>query len=229
MPETTLTEDGTASKRIRVVLVDDHAVMREGTRALMEKEEDIEVVGEAASANGGLDAVLTHQPDVLVLDIRLKDGSGVDLAKAVRQQAPDTRILVLTAYDNDQYVRALVRIGVNGYLLKDAPAAEVNAAIRTVFQGGTVLAPDIATKVVKTLSRALGGRPTEGDKLSDREIEVLGLLLSGARNSDIAEQLGVNVKTAESHVTSILTKLGVQTRMQAVLKAIQEGLIKVPA
>jgi len=224
-----LTDKQAAVRKIRVLLVDDHAVMREGTRALMDKEEDIEVIGEASTASAGLAAVLAHRPDVLILDIRLKDGSGIDLARAVREKAPETRILVLTAYDNDQYVRALMKVGVNGYLLKDAPAAEVNEAIRMVFQGGTVLAPEIATKVVKALARASRGRPAKGDELTDREMEVLGLLMSGARNAEIAAQLGITVKTVETHVASILSKLGVQTRTQAVLKAIEEGLFKVTA
>jgi len=221
-------DNGPGERRIRVLLVEDHAVVREGTKALMAQEHDIEVVGEADSVEGAVAAAMALQPDVIVLDVRLRGGSGVEVARRVREVAPDTGILVLTAYDNDQYIRSFMRVGVQGYLLKSASASEVNNAIRIIHQGGTVLAPEIATKVVAVLSSGGKQRTAVGEELTERELEILELLLTGARNAEIASHLGISGKAVEDHIAPIRTTLGGEPRPQAVRRAVREGLIQLP-
>ncbi len=129
---------------IRVVLIDDHTVMRQGTRLILHQTEAIRVVAESDEAKEGLELIREHMPDVVVLDIRLRETSGVEVAKEIRKIAPDTRILVLTAYDYDQYAKAMINVGVDGYLLKDASAAELVNAVRVIVAGGTILNPEVA-------------------------------------------------------------------------------------
>jgi len=212
---------------LRILIVDDHQMFREGIRRRLEQEPDITVVGEAASAEDAMAEVSRTNPTIVLLDIRLPGTSGIELARQLRQQWPDLKILVLTGYDFDQYVRAVARVGVSGYLLKTAPQDAVVHAIREVAAGGAVLPPSIASKVLKHYS-VDSSVVREGmmGELTLRETEVLELLHQGIRNADIAKRLTISPRTVEAHVSNIISKLGAQSRTGAIRVAVEKGLIK---
>ncbi len=215
------------TKLIKVLLIDDHRMFREGVKSRLEREADIQVVGEAASGREAVEKVSLNQPDMVILDIRLPDISGIEVAQMLRKQWPNLKILMLTGYDFDQYVRAVARVGIDGYLLKDAPQDELVDAVRQVAAGGAVLPPNIASKVMRGYASTPMGasnRPTWD--LTVRELEILELLSQGLRNVDIADRLGISSRTVENHVGSIIGKLGAQSRTEAVRLAIEKGLIK---
>ncbi len=212
---------------LRVLLVDDHQMFREGIRSRLNSEPDIEVVGEAASPEEAVLLIPQVNPTVAILDIRLSDSSGIELARTLRSQWPQLKLLMLTGYDYDQYVRALVRVGIDGYLLKEAPQEKLVEALREIASGGTVLPPLIASKVMRSIAR----NPTtladpRPDELTIRELEVLELMHQGLRNSDIGENLSISPRTVEGHVANIVSKLGAQSRIDAVQIASQTGLIQ---
>jgi two-component system response regulator DevR len=212
---------------LRILIVDDHQMFREGIRRRLEQEPDITVVGEAASAEEALAKVPQTNPTIVLLDIRLPKVSGIELARRLRQQWPDLKILVLTGYDFDQYVRAVARVGVSGYLLKTAPQDAVVQAIREVAAGGAVLPPSIASKVLQHYSvDSSAVREGMMGKLTLRETEVLELIHQGIRNADIAQRLSISPRTVEAHVSSIIAKLGAQSRTGAIRIALEKGLIK---
>ncbi len=212
---------------LRILIVDDHQMFREGIRRRLEQEPDITVVGEAASAEDALAKVAQTNPTIVLLDIRLPRVSGIELARRLRQQWPDLKILVLTGYDFDQYVRAVARVGVSGYLLKTAPQDAVVQAIREVAAGGAVLPPSIASKVLQHYSvDSSAVREGMMGELTLRETEVLELMHQGIRNADIAERLSISPRTVEAHVSSIISKLGAQSRTGAIRVALEKGLIK---
>ena len=202
-------------------------MFRDGVRSRLDLESDIEVVGEASSAEEALQLVAQVSPNVVILDIRLADSSGIELARTLRSQWPQLKLLMLTGYDYDQYVRALVRVGIDGYLLKEAPQEKLIEALREIASGGTVLPPLIASKVMRSISRnpsALADpRP---DELTIRELEVLELMHQGLRNSDIGKSLSISPRTVEGHVTNIVSKLGAQSRIDAVRIASETRLIQ---
>jgi DNA-binding NarL/FixJ family response regulator len=212
---------------LRVLIVDDHQMFREGIRRRLEQEPDINVVGEAASAEEALAKVGQTDPAIVLLDIRLPRISGIELARRLRQEWPDLRILVLTGYDFDQYVRALAQVGVAGYLLKTAPQDALVQAIREVASGGGVLPPPIASKLLRHYS-ASSTQVQSGiaGELTLREIEVLELLHQGMRNAEIAKRLSISPRTVEAHVCSIISKMGARSRTEAIHVATEKGLIK---
>ncbi len=205
---------------IRVLLVDDHTLMRQGTRALLSEADDIEIVAESERGEEALTLAREHRPDVVILDIRLPDLGGVEVARMLREDLPATRILILTAYDYDQYVRALFAIGVEGYLLKNATGEELIAAVREVSPGKQVLSPEIEARK----SNADGFQP---DALTDREIEILTLVSQGESNKEIAQVLGITPRTAEWHLGKVMAKLGARSRTEAVRLGRQQGMIDV--
>ena len=212
---------------IRVLIVDDQRMFRDGIRSRIENEPGIEVVGEAASAEETMTEIRKQRPDIVTLDIRLRDVSGIEIARQIRQEWPDLKILVLTGYDFDQYVRASARAGIDGYLLKDAPQEDLIQALRQIAQGGAVLPPDIALKVMKTYSEVpVAGRERRTEEVTVREVEVLELLFQGLRNTEIGERLSISARTVEAHVRSIFGKLGAQSRTEAVRIAVEMNLIK---
>ena len=210
---------------LRILIVDDHQMFREGIRRRLEQEPDISVVGEAASAEEAVAKVQQTNPTIVLLDIRLPNVSGIELARRLRQQWPDLKILVLTGYDFDQYVRAVARIGVSGYLLKTAPQEALVQAIREIAAGGAVLPPAIASKVLQHFSSSHVRSGILGE-LTLREIEVLELMHQGIRNADIARRLSISPRTVEAHVSSIISKVGAQSRTEAIRIALEKGLIK---
>ena len=205
---------------IRVLLVDDHTLMRQGTRALLSEADDIVIVAESERGEEALTLAQEHRPDVVILDIRLPGLGGVEVARRLREDLPATRILILTAYDYDQYVRALFAIGVEGYLLKNATGEELIAAVREVSAGKQVLSPEIEARK----SNADGFQP---DALTDREIEILTLVSQGESNKEIAQVLGITPRTAEWHLGKVMAKLGARSRTEAVRLGRQQGVIDV--
>jgi DNA-binding NarL/FixJ family response regulator len=205
----------TEGERIRVIVCDDHAILREGTQLILEKVPGVDVVGTAATGNEALRLVERSRPDVLVLDLQLPDMSGVEVARRVRGSFSAVAILVLTGYVDATYIPRLLQIGVRGYLPKTASSAELAAAVRAVAAGRTI---------VVSHGTVFGAEPL-GAPLTPREHEVLRLMATGLRNADIAGRLCVSIKTVEHHVTNVLVKLGVQSRTQAIIKAREHGLV----
>ncbi len=209
---------------IRTVLADDHRVVRQGIRTFLEEAGDIEVVAEAADGEEALAMVAAHRPDVLVLDVRMPRLSGVEVTRQVAARHPAVRVLILTAYDDDPYVLALLKAGAAGYILKTADSAELVHAVRTVAAGRTALAPEVAQKVVGQLA---GGPRSVGDEvvqpLSERELAVLRLTAAGLTNRAIGLRLAISDRTVQGHLANVYSKLHVNTRTEAVLKAVKLG------
>jgi len=213
-------------KKISIVLAEDHALMREGTRRILEENPDLKVVGEADDGEQALDLLYSLQPDIAILDIHLPKLNGIEVVRRMNDCSPNTRALMLTAYDDDEYVIALMQAGAQGYLLKTAQPSEVVEAVRSIHSGETVLHPAIAAKVARFWAQSrisMGQRPSQ--KLSTREMEVLQLAAKGLRNKEIANILSISIRTVEGHFNSIFAKLNVASRMEAVLYAISHDLI----
>jgi two-component system, NarL family, response regulator NreC len=208
---------------IRVLIVDDHAVVRSGLRMLLAAEEDIEPVGEAGSAKEAVFQARSLQPDVILMDVVMPDGSGIDAVPQLLHEHPDVKVLVLSMQDDPQYVRQAFASGASGYVLKEAADAEVVGAIRDVARGGHYVHPALGAKLVA--ADADERKRAEEDPLSEREREVLRLLALGHTNQEIAKMLYISVRTAETHRAHIMQKLGLQTRAELVRHALDEGLL----
>jgi DNA-binding NarL/FixJ family response regulator len=215
---------------IRILLVDDQALFREGLRTLLSVHDDLQVVGEAANGQEAVTAVSQLSPDVVLMDLRMPVLNGVAATSQISASYPNSRIIVLTTFDDDDYVFDGLRAGALGYLLKDVPSARLVEAIRAAARGESFLQPSVAAKVVAEFSR-LGGQKTAVpqqtlvEPLSARELEILAVLASGASNREIANQLFITEGTVKNHVSNILGKLGVRDRTQAALKGKEMGLI----
>jgi DNA-binding NarL/FixJ family response regulator len=212
---------------LKVLIVDDHRMFREGIRRRLARYSRFKVMGEAGSAEEAIKILQQAVPSIVILDIRMQGPSGIDLARRLRREWPDVKILVLSGYDFDQYVRALARIGIHGYLLKDSPQEALIEALDAISSGGVVLPPRIASKIMRSYASDTEneGRNPKWD-LTVREIEVLECLHEGLRNADIAFRLGISPRTVETHVSSIISKLGARTRTEAVRRAVQGNLIR---
>lgn len=207
---------------INVILVDDHAVLRDGLKTIISQENDMEVVGEA-TGSVKLQAMLkTVTPDVIIMDINMPDMNGIDLTKWVKARYPAIKIFMLTMYKNDEYFMAAIREGADGYLLKDSPSEDVVAAIRTVSNGESVI-PQAMTKKLLSLHQA-ESKP-EDNALTPREKEVLLGLVEGLSNKEIANRLFISDKTVKIHVSNIYRKLDVKSRSQAIIYAVQNRLV----
>ena len=205
---------------IRILIVDDHPVVREGLVAVLEGVPDFRVVGTAASAEEAVAAMKTARPDIVLLDLELPGMSGIDAIPRVIAGGDHVRVIVLTAYDTEERVLGAIRAGAGGYLLKGAAAAEIVHAIRAVREGGSYLTPRVATQVMaQVVSRGRSG------VLSEREREVLRLIAQGQSNKQIGRQLSITERTVKFHVTSIFNKLGTDNRAQAIAVAARRGLL----
>jgi NarL family two-component system response regulator LiaR len=212
---------------ISVLVVDDHAVVRQGLRTFLELQEDIEVVGEAADGEQAMTEIARLGPDVVLMDLVMPRLDGVSAIERLRSVAPATRVIVLTSFLDEDKVLPAVRAGAAGYLLKDVQPAELVRAIRIVDSGESLLHPAVAARVLRELAGD-GARAERHELLTARELEVLALLAAGRANKAIAFELGVAEKTVKTHVGNILGKLGLSDRTQAALYAVREGLAGKP-
>ncbi|HPD42212.1 MAG TPA: response regulator transcription factor [Anaerolineae bacterium] len=214
--------------RIRIVLVDDQAMFREGLRTLLTTQPDFEVVGEAANGGEALRLCATCQPEVVLMDMRMPVLDGVAATRQLHALYPDVRVIVLTTFDDDEDIFEGLRAGALGYLLKDASSAKLFEAVRAAARGESFLQPSVATKVVAEFARLVEQAPraeTPVEALSERELAVLRLVAQGASNKEIAAALFIAEGTVKNHLTSILAKLEVRDRTQAALKARELGLL----
>jgi len=209
---------------IRAVVVDDHAVVRTGIKLLLEREEDIEVVGEAGNAKDAIFRARSLNPDVILLDVVMPGQSGIDVLPNLVKEAPAAKVLVLSMQDDPSYVREAFAAGAAGYVLKEAADEEVVAAVREIASGGRYVHPALGARLVTAEAEARAA--AEADPLSDREGEVLSLLALGHTNQEIAKMLYISVRTAETHRAHIMRKLGLATRAELVRYALSHGLLE---
>jgi DNA-binding NarL/FixJ family response regulator len=213
----------TETKKIRLILADDHLIVRAGIRQFLDLEDDFEVVAEADDGEQAKALIEQHKPDIAILDIQMPKASGIEVTRHIRANRWPVGVLVLTAYDNDPYVTAVLKAGANGYVLKTAKPMEIIQAVRDVYQGKSVLDRAIVSKVMAYLSSPAG--PSIAVNLSDREMEVLTLAAKGYTNRAIAGQLTISDRTVQGHIARIFEKLQVYSRTEAVMKAVSMGLI----
>ncbi|HET9552710.1 MAG TPA: response regulator transcription factor [Anaeromyxobacteraceae bacterium] len=214
--------------KIRILIVDDHAILREGVRALLSAHDDLEVVGEASDGQEAIAAVGRLDPDVVLMDIAMPGLGGIEASLELKKLGRRARILILSQYEDREYVRRLLKAGVSGYVLKKSAGAELAGAIRAVHKGGLVLDPEVA----RTAMSEAGGpvAPGEADPyeaLTDREKQVLKLVAEGKSNKEVAEVLGISVKTAMTHREHVMEKLALHNRTELVRFAIKRGVIRV--
>lgn len=213
----------TSTPAIRVYLLDDHAVVRRGLRAVLELEDDLVVVGEAGTVAEGIAEILELVPDVAVLDGRLPDGHGIEVCRQVRSSNPDIKALILTSYDDDEALFNAILAGAGGYVLKQVDESALVNSIRAVHQGQSLIDPAVAVRVIERMRSRDDDAPEGLSALTDVESNILDLITDGLTNRQIGERLYLAEKTVKNHVTSLLAKLGVQRRTQAAVIASQLG------
>ncbi len=212
--------------RITILLAEDHKIVREGTRQLLEQTADMQVVGEASDGLEAVRLAAEIQPDVIVMDVRLPHLNGIEATRAITERFPKIKVLILSAYDDDSYVFPLLDAGASGYLLKTSSGAELAEAIRLVYAGQTALSPRISAKIVNRLGGRQAYRTSNMvEGLTEREMDVLRAAAHGQANKMIAAKLGISAQTVQVHLRNIFGKLGVNSRSEAVAHAIQYGWI----
>lgn len=207
---------------IRVVIADDHNVVRKGIRDLLSDEDDIVVVGEARNGHEAVDLATALQPDVVVMDIAMPEMTGVEATRQIRVLAPGVRVVVLTAYEDDPYIYALLDAGATGYVLKTAESHDIVRAVRATAAGQSAIDPAVAPRLIARLTQA----PAGGDTLTERELEVLRRAARGLTNKQIGADLAISDRTVQNHLANIYAKLGVASRTEAVTAGLQRQLIK---
>jgi NarL family two-component system response regulator LiaR len=217
---------------IRIILADDHAVVRQGTAELLRREKDLDVVAEAENGLQAVELAQRLNPDIVVMDIRMPELSGIDATKNILETVPGVRVLVLTAHEDDQYLFSLLQAGASGYLLKTAPVSELVRAIRQVHEGLSYIDTSIVHKLVERFSKQKGDaadleeETQTSETLTARELEVLQLLARGFNNRAIADALVISERTVQAHLTSMFSKMHVSSRLEAVMTAIRLGWLK---
>jgi DNA-binding NarL/FixJ family response regulator len=215
---------------LRVLIVDDQALVRSGFRLILETREDLEVVGEAEDGREAVELGRKLSPDVILMDVRMPNVDGVEATRRLAAAGSKARVLILTTFDLDEYVYEAIRAGASGFLLKDVQPAQLVEAIRVVAAGEALLAPSVTRRLLDHFADRLPGaqpqRPAELDRLTERELEILTLLAGGLSNAELAEQLFLSETTVKTHVSSVLRKLGLRDRVQAVVLAYQVGLVR---
>jgi DNA-binding NarL/FixJ family response regulator len=204
------------SKRIRILIVDDHPAIRVGLAAMLSAQPQCSIVAEAGDVPGALAACEEHQPDVVLMDLRIPGGGGVDATLAIRQRWPAVRVLVVTTFDRDEDIHRAIQAGASGYVLKGLTSAELVAAVKSVHAGGKVLPPEVATLLAERQSRK---------NLSPRELDIVRLIIRGRSNKEIAADLGIGDESVKTHLRALFTKLGVADRTQAAIEAIRHGIV----
>ncbi len=214
-----------AERRIRLMIVDDHAVVREGLRAFLGLQEDVEIVGEAADGTAAIEQAELLRPDVILMDLVMPRLDGVSAMRELRARLPACRVIVLTSFLDDDRLLPAIEAGAAGYLLKDAAPLELARAIRAAHAGEAVIDPTVAARLVRALSERTAPQADRSSALTKRELEVLALIGQGRSNKRIAFELGISEKTVKAHVGHLLAKLGVSDRTQAALLAVRQGLV----
>jgi DNA-binding NarL/FixJ family response regulator len=212
---------------IRIVLADDHAVVRQGIRDFLEEQPDMEVLAEASDGAQAQAMIEEYQPDVAILDVRMPKATGIEVAAWVKQKGMGVRVLVLTSYDDEPYITAAVQAGASGYVLKDAQAAQIVAAVRAVAAGQITMGSEITQKLMSHFTNAAAAVDLV-ESLSERELEVLEMVASGATNRAIGRAMNISERTVQGHIANIFDKMRVGSRTEAVTKALQQRLIKLP-
>lgn len=210
-------------RTLRILIVDDHGIVREGLRAYLELEGDIVVVGEAGDGREAVRRTRELRPDVVLMDLVMPNMDGVDATRAIKQEFPDTHVIVLTSFVDDDKVVPAIKAGATSYLLKDVAATDLARAIRGAYAGQAQLHPDVARRLMQQVTAPR--RPDAAAELTEREREVLALIAGGRSNKEIARELIVSERTVKGHVSNILGKLGLQDRTQAALFAVRHGLV----
>ena len=219
-----MARSSTKSKtKIRVLLADDHHVVRAGIRQLLESAKDLQVIAEGADGEEAQFLIQEHKPDVAVLDIQMPKASGIEVTRWVRAHFPEVGVLILTAYNDDPYVMAVLQAGANGYVLKTAKADELIQAVRDVYEGKSALDPAVTSKLMNSLFRKT--EPVIGEPLTDRELDVLRLAAKGFTNKAIGVQLGISDRTVQGHLAHIFDKMQATSRTEAVMRAVSLGWI----
>ncbi len=211
---------------IRILIVDDHPVVREGLAGMIGTQPDLLVVGEAGNGIEAIRVATATKPDLILMDLQMPQMDGAEAIRQIRKDCPDARVLVLTAFDTDERILHAVEAGAQGYLLKGTPRDDLFRAIRIVAEGGSLLQPSVAAKLLTRVGQMLKNEDV-AEHITDREMEVLRLLVRGNRNKEIAETLFISERTVKFHVGIIFQKLGVSNRAEAVSRAIQRGLVTV--
>lgn len=206
---------------IRVLIAEDHTLVREGTRHILEQDPGIEVVGEADRGDKAVNLARVLRPDVVILDIRMPGLNGIEVTRKLHEALPATRVLVVSAYDDEQYILEAMSAGAAGYLLKTAPSGELLSAVRAIGQGAMVLQDDVSRRLLAARQR------DSNQQLSDRELEVVHLLARGLANKDVAREMGISRRTVEGHLNNIFCKWGVSSRTEVLLTAIAHHLLSV--
>jgi len=212
-------------KSIRVLLADDHTLVRAGFRALLQSLGDVEIVAEAGDGNEALRLIEAHQPDVVLLDIAMPGLNGLEVAARVAQEFPSVRMIMLSMYANEEYVLQALRVGAAGYLLKDAGTSELELAVRAVARGDTYLSPPVSKPVIEDYVRRVSSQPGSLDRLTPRQREVLQLIARGYSTKEIAHTLNISVKTVETHRTQLMNQLDIHDVAGLVRYAIRVGLV----
>jgi DNA-binding NarL/FixJ family response regulator len=210
---------------MRILIADDHVVVREGLSAMLSREGDMEVVGEAQNGREAVEKARELQPDIVLMDLRMPEVDGIEAMRRIKTENPRVKFIVLTTYDNDEYIFKGIEAGARAYLLKDAPRTELFRAIRAVNKGESLLEPAIAGKVLDRLAE-LSRQAQSPEALSEREREVLTLIAKGASNKLIAASLNIGESTVKTHIQSIFNKLDVRDRTEAVTEAIKKGIVR---
>jgi DNA-binding NarL/FixJ family response regulator len=214
---------------IRILLVDDHTILRDGLRNILELESDLLVVGEAISGNEVLPKVNLLKPDIILMDINLPGCNGIEVTTQIKKAGCVSKVLVLTMYSHDEYFMSAIRAGADGYLLKDSPSEIVVEAIRTVAKGESIIQPSLTKKLLAYYQeRDTKSHSSEDDRLTDREKEILICLVEGLSNKEIADRLFISDNTVKIHVSNIYKKMNVRSRSQAVISAVQKQLVPLP-
>ena len=210
---------------IKILVVDDHPVIREGIASMLKREPDFKIVGEATNGLEAIERVRELSPDVVLMDLRMPEMDGVEAMTKIREEKPEVKFIILTTFSDDEYIFKGIAAGARAYLLKDAPRDELFSAIRAVSRGESQIQPVVASRVLDKLAE-LSKKTPSAETLSEREIEVLRLMASGVSNKDIADQLSITQSTVKTHITSIFQKLNVTTRTEAVTTALRKGMIQ---